>query len=206
MAARFASRSRAGPRKGVQVSDSADHSTTSMPARKAGAVSRRRVASRTGRWRRSITLAMMSRMTAMGARITEARRATCARTGSTTNRPKKPMRRSRAAASRAGSMVDEFDARGIWRLLPNRDGRIPARYARRAQAAVDAKPHFGPHDAAPGGLRPSQAAVTVRRGRRRAARWPTSDTTRQPPQAAKKPINPAASPSALVGMAGLKSR
>ncbi len=51
---------------GVQVSDRADHSTTSMPARKAGAVSSRWVAGRTGRWRRSMTLAMISRMTAIG--------------------------------------------------------------------------------------------------------------------------------------------
>src|SRR5204862_67309 len=99
-----------------------------------------------GRCRRSMTLAMIRRITAIGARITEARRATCARTGRTTNRPKKPIRRSSAAASSAGSMVVEFDARGILRLLPDRDGRIPARYARLAQAAVDVAPQSCPRE------------------------------------------------------------
>ena len=95
-----------------------------MPARKAGAVSSRVTAGRTGRWRRSIALAMISSTTAIGARITVARRATWASTGRITNSPKKPMRRSRAAASSAGSIVVGFDARGILRLLPDRSGRI----------------------------------------------------------------------------------
>ena len=51
-----------------------------------------------------------------------------------------------------------------------------------------------------------QVTVAGVRGRRRTARRPTSVATRQPPQVAKKPISPAARPSALVGTAGLNSR
>ena len=107
MATRFASRSLAGPGNGVQTSESADQNTTSMPARKAGAARSRRTDGQTARWRWSMALAVISRTTAMGASTTVARRETWAATGSTTNRPKKPMRRSRAAASSAGSTVVE---------------------------------------------------------------------------------------------------
>ena len=90
---------------GVQIRDKAHQRRASAPARPAVEVVSRRKPSRAGRDPPSIAAAITSRTIASGARITIARRATSAAAGSPSIRIVKPIRRSRAAASAAGSAV-----------------------------------------------------------------------------------------------------